>query len=444
MNTSLATLNEAGASSIKDIIDIFRNQAQKSQGSDYDRGGQYLGGSISRYSRDLVMSFPLMIDSSLEPSIASMINKANERNIVTMLQLLFSSVSLRANNGVEVLKMFHRNIDNNMDIEDIINAIDNIAGTAKSFGENVQFSARNEKILSDILKEMTQSLSQEPTRYPESSFSEKSLNDYLVYNTTYGINVREAPVIKEAKDEPPKFDPQRQTNYNDSFDRDLNLNRLTQVDIRKSNELQPTLLVINYNNYDENRGVVVEKKSFVAGVKSRLIAVDPLDIVERFLAKNRNKIDFKNIIRATTGEIGFVDFLLNAKQAKLAAKNDAKNSNIARMWNALQSKSIKNAGNKALRAGNDATAITGIVVSQPIVEHMKKIAKFDLEQVNSARLIMREYNLLSIIIVDPMKEVAKFLYDGNSVFETLSFSALERENNDSSTKKLINLLNMNK
>ena len=65
-----------------------------------DAKNTYLGGSISNYVKDLVLTFPVLCDNSLPPTTASMISRANERSIVTMLQILFSSMQFNANSNV--------------------------------------------------------------------------------------------------------------------------------------------------------------------------------------------------------------------------------------------------------------------------------------------------------------------------------------------------------
>ena len=50
------------------------------------------------------------------------------------------------------------------------------------------------------------------------------------------------------------------------------------------------------NDVDDS-GSVVNRISFLAGVKSRLIAIEAMDIVERIVAKNKTAINFKNFIK---------------------------------------------------------------------------------------------------------------------------------------------------
>ena len=229
-------------------------------------------------------------------------------------------------------------------------------------------------------------------------------------------------------------------NKNVQFDIDTMSKQLLDSDVKKANEIVPTLMIIRYNELNTD-GTIYGQKAFVAGVKSRLIPVDSSDIVERLVVKNKTKINFLNFIRATTGEIKLVkDFLLGVEQAKIDAKNSVKKGPAAKMWKVLENRSIKNNLNKLKRKGNDASAITTLVINQETVNIMKKEYDFDIENIKNARMIFDAYNLLGLVIADESIEVVKFLYVGNDTWEQQAYSYLERESNDNSYKKVINLL----
>ena len=465
--------------------------AMHGAGSTKDR--PYLKGSISNYSRDLIMTFPMLCDNTLPPSTASMLSRANERNIVTMLELLFASAQFRSKGGgVEVLGSIHKNINANMSIDDYIETLDKFVATH----ENVSATAMNADIRRAI-EEMCIGLKLPQKSYPVESFSERSLNDYTVFNIVGNSVVRENVILKEAdiddlhgedlKDElnreklrqardqrissyGPKNDPlsdaqiknynaqTRRTNQQYDQDSELHARRINQLDnqnfssgvdflqkqlldtdIKKANEIAPSLMIVKYNEIDKVGDI--NQRSFIAGVKSRLISTDSSDIVERIVAKNKTKLSFLNLIRATTGEIGLVkDFLLCIDQAKIDAKNAVKKGESARMWKVLENRSSKNVFNKMIRKGNDATSITTLVINQETANILKKEYDFDIEKVSNARMIIDNYNLLGIIIADESIEVAKFLYAGNSEYETQAYSFLEKETNDNSYKKVINLI----
>ena len=445
----------------------------------------YLKGSISNYSRDLIMTFPMLCDNSLPPSTASMLSRANERNIVTMLELLFASAQFRTNgDGKDILATIHKNINANMSVDDYIETLDKFVAAH----ESVSSTAMNADIRRAV-EEMCIGLKLPQKSYPVESLSERSLNDYTVFNVMGNSVVRET-VLKEAdldnlhgeelRDElnrekirqtrdqryssyGPKPDPltdiqikridqqynqdqelhvrkiDQMNNQNFSSGVDFLQKQLLDTDIKKANEIAPSLMIVKYNQLS-NDGIL-DQRSFIAGVKSRLISTDSSDIVERIVAKNKTKLSFLNLIRATTGEIGLMkDFLFCVGQAKIDAKNAVKKGESAKMWKVLENRSSKNVINKMIRKGNDASGITTLVINQETVNILKKEYDFDIEKVANAKMIIETYNLLGIIIADESIEVGKFLYAGNSEFETQAYSYLEKESNDNSYKKVINLI----
>ena len=82
----MQSVNEISIDSLKDLVDM----ADKAINPSRKGKGEYTYGSISNYTKNLIMTFPCMCDDSLSATTASMISRANERNIVTMLQILFS------------------------------------------------------------------------------------------------------------------------------------------------------------------------------------------------------------------------------------------------------------------------------------------------------------------------------------------------------------------
>ena len=50
--------------------------------------------NIARASKDLTLTFPVIVSDSVSVETASMISKAIERKAVTMLQMLFSAIQI--------------------------------------------------------------------------------------------------------------------------------------------------------------------------------------------------------------------------------------------------------------------------------------------------------------------------------------------------------------
>ena len=456
----------------ENIFDIMNNMLSAAQKVSKDslkknsanNSKYYLGGSISRYSKGLVMSFPILCDDTLSLETAQLISKANEKNIATMLEMLFASMSLNGKEGEtgkDFIRKFHKNIDT-MSMDDIIDATNDVVNSQVAESGYLKDLSRSE--INECISEMCDILKMPAKSFPINSFSESSLNTYLV-RETYGKTVvfedrealdREKFEYQQDKDKE-KAELDRKNRLEDRADQaasknrdrmdkfnadntSMNQRRILDSDFKKANELQPTVLIINFNTVNEKG--VIDRKSFVAGVKCRLIASESTDIVERLSAANKTSLSFKNLIRATTGEINFVrDFILAVNQQKIDAKNDVKKGEAAKVWATLKKRSVSNNARKLSRDKNDASAITTLVVSQDTVNYIKAANNgFDISIAKNAVKIMDNFNLLCLVVADEANEVAKFLYDGNSEFEMVSYRALDKNDKDKEMRQAVNLL----
>ena len=220
---------------------------------------------------------------------------------------------------------------------------------------------------------------------------------------------------------------------------------LSATDVKKANELIPTLIVLRYqvtdpkaNPSDANLYISDE---FVAGVKSRLVPCASNDIIDRIVNFHNSKPDMKGLIKSTTGETKFAkDFLASVQMAKIQAKKDSKLSKTNQVWRSLQARSNRSKLNRLARMQNGSAAIATLVITQQEVDMIKDEYNIDMNNPATCVEFMDHYNLMAVCIVDEQLEVAHFIYDGDAYFEDLSFSALQREN-DKSYKQVIDLLN---
>lgn len=527
-----SVLNEG--SFLDAISTIAANTVETAQKTREKNKSTYMYGSISKYTQKLVMSFPTICDNTIPLETAQMISKAHEKNLVSMFEMLFSSMSLSGDNGIEILKALHHNLNDNSSIDDIIDAIE------KAVGESAVKLSPAE--LRDIISEMCYELKYKQKVLPVDSFAERSLNEYIVRESYSGTYVTEANSSdekkytkkdiddayergvnneknsragkkdtredneekrKEAREkreqdvynawEKPEYDTEdgekisakekrRRTERKEDIDRKkeertidykrrqkerssdarrrhhereedeavrkserefkLAQSRVKDIDYKKANELQPSLLTVSYTSLGPDGKPTGVYKSFVAGVKSRLVGSDAMEIVERLSATATNKITFKDIIRATTGEISLVkDLIAATKQAKINARNAAKRGETAKMWNLLSARAKKNAATGAMRS-NEAASITTLVINQETANFLANQYKVDIDSPKVASDIMQKFNLLALVIADEANEVAKFLYDGNTSFEMIAYSSLSKDMKDSkSVNKAINLIN---
>ena len=448
--------------------------------------------SIASATRDLTMSFPVLCSDTITPQTASIITKAIERNNVSMLQMLIAAYHITANNGVEAIKMVHTNMDNAFRSEDLIDAV---VGAGKGIYEMGEITSCKRppinyaKLLEEAHVEFLNSIG---VKYPESSFSENSIADYTVTNRFDDITVLKEATKKtydqsEIEKDIKSFEKNKKF-YSDSMNkygkdskqmndnvrdlinwqnrkqdleykaqrdnledekdvlrsrRELFLRQLLDSDVKKANEVQPTLLVVPFY-YEDSTGAE-KTHEFIAGVKSRLIVVTSEEIIDQIIRFNKQGVNLNNLIRATTKEISFSkEFIGGIEQAKIDAKRDSKLSKTSPIWRMLQSRSSRSGLKTLIRtkdSKNAAAAITSLVITAQEAEYIAENSGIDITNPAIAREFMSNYNLLCLIIVDEQTEVAKFLYDGEKYFTEYSFSSLDRDNNSNDTRKLISLLN---
>lgn len=218
--------------------------------------------------------------------------------------------------------------------------------------------------------------------------------------------------------------------------------QLMDSDVKKANELVPSLLVVNYA-IDAGPTKELVQTSAIIGIKTRLIPMDSFEILQKLVSKNKDKSGLIKFIRATTGEIRFMkDFVLAIDKAKVDALSRSKKGSVNPIWKILERRAAISDLRKALNQKNDASPITTLVITQEEVDYLKKESGMNMDNVATANYILQAYNLMGLVIVDESTETAKFLFDGEfDLFDTLSYNSIERENGDSNMyKKVINLM----
>lgn len=425
---------------VRDVIDVMDNV------KNFDQiewlGNRNNVGSIAKRASNLTLVFPVICSTSINIQTASIISKAIERKCVSLLQILFSSVQLvRVDNVYDYVRQFHSNLDlkSGLDLDDFMLAMDKMVDE----GAAVVSDYDAYKAVKEDMHNINFYLSKE--------LNPVSINDYRMRVNAYG----ESHVVCEAKHDKDKEIEYRinivgglSNIFNKDKNKDTTLKDMTDYfryqllpqDVQKANELMPTIMTVHFttvNNANEKTGTTTG----IIGVKAKLYPVDSMDIVNRLSSKYKDSNGLFNLIRATTREISFFrDLAFAIDKAKIDAVNISKNSNNARMFRLLERRAKKNKFSSLIKK-NDASPITSLIISQDEVEYLKKYNTLDMEKPYVTRSILESFNLMDIIIADESLEIAKFLFDdGDGVFDTLPFDALEKEAKDSSYKKVINLM----
>ena len=468
MNNNCKMLHETY---IKDIIDVIGSVKDMDR-IDWIRRGST--GSLARRSSNLVLVFPVLISSQLSISTANIIAKAIERKCVSLLQILFSAINLTtAEDLYEYVAQFHHNLGGRMTLDDFINAVDKLSESG-----NIDIIDRD---LYNAVKEDMHNINY----YLSEAFNPTSINDYKLRTDYFGnTNIlceadrnegnRDASRYKGnhfwADSNPHVYSPgsndysaggrdYRTTNHitvngaggslslpgmggdgggNSDF-KDFYRNQLLPQDVQKANELMPTMVAVKFTSYNNNG--LKHTQTGVIGVKAKLYPVDSMDIINRLSSKYKDKNGLFNLIRASTREISFFkDLAFAIDKAKLDAVSMSKESNNAKMFKLLERRAAKNRFSSLLKK-NDASPITSLVISQGEVEYLQRYNNLDMEKSYVTRVILEAYNLMDIVIADESLEIARFLFDdGDGIYETLPFDALEKEAKDNTYKKVINLM----
>lgn len=487
---------------VRDVVDVLTSlkdydEVQFLQNSSNHRSFK----SITSATKDLILTFPVLVSSDADSDNACMIAKAHEKKCASLMHMLFTAICVNSNEDVfDYVKKFHRNLGSmNGSLEDYIDSFDRIAST---LDEGYEFKGRIDKdVLNIVLQELKESNYTLPDDVKEVGLDEykiipasvtgykdriiceaknkKTGNNYnnSNYNNSYDNksydnrsydksytnsphnNRVDTPII--GQDQTINFDQSRTSNRitnqisgPDSIekraaDRAKSLESrykthdLTMLnnEYKKANELQPTMMVVNFIQKGEN-GSPAMTTTAVIGIKAKVYPVSSVDICNRIVSKLEDRNVLNSFIRATTNEIGFFrDFLFAIDKAKTDAMSYGKSAASNKLWKVLERRSTKSKFRRALKMYNDATAISTLVLTENDVDYIKKNKGIDIMNVSHARKLLDSYNFMCICIINEATEVASFLYDtGDDNYERLTFSNLEREASDSSYKKMVNLL----
>lgn len=526
---------------VRDIVDVLTSL------KDYDEV-QFINNakanrsfkSITSATKDLILTFPVMVSSDIEPDNAIMIAKAHEKKMASLLHILFTAISVENNEDVfDYVKKFHSNIGSmNGTLDDYVESLDKLAST---FGESYDQTLKIDKdVLNTVLEDLkesnyvlpddTKEASLESFKiipgyrtgmndmiiqevrydrrngtvtfdgYPDAQANAYSSNPYIANaasaymmsadqqtagrnDTRTNINVsdreqasEDATLISRYENSPnhggisdqayrEAIARQNQRNGANRVNDDIGRNRykagfennkqyaeymknmaefhnkvVLNNEYKKANELQPTMMVINFMRHSEESGDSIN--TAVIGIKAKIYPVSSVDICNRISGKLDDKNVLTNFVRATTNEIAFFrDFLFAIDNAKMDAMSYGKKATSNKLWKVLERRSQKSKFRRSLRMYNDATAITTLVLSENDAEYLKKVHNIDILNVSKARKILDAYNFMCICVLNQSTEVASILYDtGDDTYEMIPFSGLEREASDNSYKKMVNLL----
>lgn len=217
-------------------------------------------------------------------------------------------------------------------------------------------------------------------------------------------------------------------------------NMLLPSDVKKANEMQPSLMVVNFYYCDEDRDMGIAEQ-FVCGVKSKLYLVDSDLMCNKIITKTADADVLLSLIKVSTGEISFAkDFLLAIDNAKIDALSKSKKKSGSALFRALEKRSLNSKIRKSLRANNCYKNVAALVISMEEVDQIRKYNNIDVMDPKVIVPMMDKFALLYFVVVDEVSEAVYLMISGSYDYEVYSFTSLEREGGDANYKKIVNLM----
>lgn len=427
--------------------------------------------SIARATSGLTLAFPVICSNTLPLETATMIAKAIERKNVALLQMAFSAYNITSDSdAISHLSKFHQNLNlGKMDLDSFMDAMESLSESSNIYPNEISAIKEDCKrnlnfILDDSINERSlleyseihtmgrESIIYEAPRPKDLSGNPLSDDDMenMAYDNT-GIGHSKEDIRwyydQKNKEEKQKLDTikvnndardkyrQASQNKNDQFTK-----QLLPSDVKKANEMQPTLMIVNFYVNEKDRDLNVAQQ-FVCGVKSKLYAIDSSDIINKIITKHVDSDVLLKLVKVSTREISFVkDFLLGIDDAKLDSLSKSRKGSGSTLFKALERRALKGKVRRSLRLENSAKAISTLVISSEEAEDLRKYENIDVMNPRTIAPIMEKLNLLYFVVVDTIGESVNMLTDGETEYESYSFTALERESGDAAYKKAINLI----
>lgn len=216
---------------------------------------------------------------------------------------------------------------------------------------------------------------------------------------------------------------------------------LKDQDIKKMNDALPSILIVKFYQKNSDGGVSGVATEFIIGIKSKVVPITTTEILRRIMNDNKDGQKFLKFMRVITGELKASDVLLGLSRIADDVKSYKVKGARGDIWTLLQNRAV--AAKEQVRSGkhNDFSAITTVLISQQDADELYREENFDINDPKNAIHFMQSYNLMGFAIADDSNEVLHLLLDnGSKNFEDISYRMLERETQDSTYKKLINLM----
>lgn len=443
--------------------------------------------SIARATEGMTLVFPVICSNACTIENATMVAKAIERRNISLLQIAFQSYNITSStDAVDHLRKFHTNLDEHkFTLDKFASVMNSLNESTTAFLLSSKINAINEDCkrninftfeddinetsllqykeiykfdggASMIIKEASKNKDSDKIKNKQfdlnygldkAKFKYQQKRDQKEdkYRNSRDEYQKSRDDVKDRQYQGDKLQKQREEIRKNALDvsdktRQYLQNQLLPSDVKKANEMQPSLMIINFYVNDKDKDLNIAQQA-IAGVKSKIYTVDSSDIMNRIIKKNVDSDILLKLVKVSTREISFFkDFLLGIDDAKLDALTKSKRGSSSAIFKVLERRALGGKIRKRLGSTNNAKAITSLVITIEEAEQLQKYNDVDVLEPRVIIPIMESLNLLYFIIIDDVSESIKLFIDGQTEYEDIAFSSLEKESSDSTYKKVINLM----
>jgi hypothetical protein len=338
-----------------------------------------------------------------------MINKALERQYATFTSIAMGMNDIVSQNDMEhdgkggYIRRFHQNTGTKEQLR-----------IPASYREDTSLVEANKKALTPFSEDLrTDSLN--------GMTDKNNRNHYILGKTDIRKKLSEANITDTIRDK---------SQYS---------NRLVNNDAKKANELVPTTLDIAVMVELEDGSVA--QSNILLGIKTIAHLIDSEEMIYNVSKAIEEKRSLFRLIQWTTGEIAFFkDYLFMVDRIKREAMGQREDSH---WWRALKRRATEEKLRQFSFSKKEVLPNATILLTMDEVEYIANTNNIDiLGNTRAVRTLMDVFFLLGVVIVDPAAELAYFFFDGQTTYQTFSYSSLERENTATSeVKSIVSLMN---
>jgi len=403
---------------LQDFIDIYKD-IKNNDYLDTDEVNGMLNlkfgrTSIAKKAGNAILQFPVLTTDAISVQDLTMINKALEREYASFVRIAtgledMMIVDPNKSHGTfkaDYIKNFHQNIGTKSNIR-----ID------KNLFESMDLS--NKELLKPFSNDLRVNTLNEMT-------NSNNINYYGQGRKTTG---RQALLSEYQRKDPGIHDKSQYTS------------QLLDNDVKKANELIPTTVDVPIFIMNKQGGAPYQSDILV-GIKAITHLIKSEEMIYNVSTSIQEKRSLFRLIQWTTGEIAFFkDYLLMTDKIKNQAVNERSDSST--LWRSLRRRATEDKLRRMTFSKKDILPNATILITMDEVEYIQNNYNIDLfDDKKSVFNLMNVLFLLGFVIVDPAAELAYFMFDGQTSYQPVSYTALERENTSSrEVKSILSLMN---